>query len=126
GAAAGAIVERHCEAGERLLAVTPAMEPVARLVRASHARFDGAGYPDRRVGEEIPLGARIIAVCDAFYAMTNDRPYRSGTGAADAYSRLRKDAGGQFDPGVVDAVGTVLAAGQAGVADPESGAATKR
>ena len=121
-----AIVERHCEAGERILAVAPAMEPVARLVRASHERFDGAGYPDRRAGEEIPLGARIIAVCDAFYAMTNDRPDRSGTGVVDAYSRLRKDAGGQFDPEVVDAFGTVLAAGQAGVPHPEPGAATKR
>jgi two-component system, cell cycle response regulator len=121
-----AIVERHCEAGERILAVAPAMEPVARLVRASHERFDGAGYPDRRAGEEIPLGARIIAVCEAFHAMTNDRSYRSGTGVADAYSRLRKDAGGQFDPEVVDAFGTVLAAGQAGVADPESGAAPER
>ena len=98
---------------ERILAVAPAMEPVARLVRASHERFDGAGYPDRHAGGDIPLGARIIAVCDAFHAMTNNRPYRSGMGVVDAFSRLRKDAGSQFDPVVVDAFGAVLAAGEA-------------
>jgi len=113
-----AIIERHCEVGERILAAAPAMGPVARLVRASHERFDGAGYPDRRVGAEIPLGARIIAVCDAFHAMTNNRPYRSGMGVVDALSRLRKAAGSQFDPEVVEAFGASLVAGEACVPAP--------
>jgi two-component system cell cycle response regulator len=120
------IIERHCEVGERILAAAPAMGPVARLVRASHERFDGAGYPDRRVGEDIPLGARIIAVCDAFHAMTNNRPYRSGMGVVDAFSRLRKDAGSQFDPEVVDAFGAILAAGEACVPAPAPGSAMER
>ena len=70
-----AIIERHSEVGERIIAAAPAMGAVARLVRASHERYDGGGYPDRRTGREIPVGARIIAVCDAFHAMTSDRPY---------------------------------------------------
>jgi HD-GYP domain-containing protein (c-di-GMP phosphodiesterase class II) len=98
-----AIIERHCEVGERILAVAPAMGPVARLVRASHERYDGCGYPDRRTGEEIPLGARIIAVCDAFHAMTSQRPYSHSIHAADAIAELRRDAGTQFDRDVVDA-----------------------
>ena len=73
-----AVVERHAEVGERILSVAPALRPVARLVRASHERFDGAGYPDRRSGRDIPIGARIIAVCDAFHAMTSDRPVSHG------------------------------------------------
>ena len=97
------IVERHCEVGERILAAAPAMGPVAHLVRSSHERYDGRGYPDRRVGKEIPLGARIIAVCDAFDAMTSDRPYRRGIDVADAVRELRSGAGRQFDPDVVEA-----------------------
>ena len=98
-----AIVERHCEVGERNLAVAPAMGPVARLVRASHERYDGFGYPDRRAGKQIPLGARIIAVCDAYHAMTSDRPYQRGIDTAAAIAELRRGAGTQFDPAVVEA-----------------------
>jgi diguanylate cyclase (GGDEF)-like protein len=107
-----AIVERHSEAGERILAAAAAMVPVARLVRASHERFDGGGYPDRRSGSEIPLGARIIAVCDAFHAMTADRPYRRRMNPAQAILELRRVAGTQFDPDVVDVFCAAYEAGQ--------------
>jgi diguanylate cyclase (GGDEF)-like protein len=107
-----AIVERHSEVGERILAAAPAMGPVARLVRASHEAFDGAGYPDRRAGTEIPLGARIIAVCDAFHAMTSDRPYHDGIARDDALAELRRSAGRQFDPEVVRVFCTEMAAGR--------------
>jgi HD-GYP domain-containing protein (c-di-GMP phosphodiesterase class II) len=72
-------------------------------VRSCHERWDGAGYPDRRAGEEIPLEARIILVCDAFHAMTTDRPYRKRLGLEEAYRRLAEGAGSQFDPAVVEA-----------------------
>jgi HD-GYP domain-containing protein (c-di-GMP phosphodiesterase class II) len=98
-----AIVERHCEVGERILAAAPAMGQVANLVRASHERFDGAGYPDGQSGDDIPLGARIIAVCDAYQAMTADRPYSEALSSQEAIAELRRESGGQFDPKVVDA-----------------------
>ena len=98
-----AIIERHCEAGERILVVAPPMGPVGQLVRASHERYDGKGYPDGLRREEIPLGARIISVCDAFHAMTSDRPYEPSIDPADAIAELRRCAGSQFDPAVVEA-----------------------
>jgi diguanylate cyclase (GGDEF)-like protein len=104
-----AIIERHSEVGERILAAAPAMSPVAGLVRASHERYDGFGYPDRRQGREIPLGARIIAVCDAFHAMTDDRPYSRGINESEAVAELRRCAGTQFDPQVVNVLCTQLA-----------------
>ncbi len=97
-----AIIERHSEVGERILAASPAMGPVARLVRSSHERFDGQGYPDGRAADEIPMGARIISVCDAFHAMTTDRPYRKGMNTSAAIAELHREAGHQFDPGVVE------------------------
>jgi two-component system, cell cycle response regulator len=111
------IVERHCEVGERILAAAPAMGPVARLVRASHESYDGEGYPDRRAGREIPIGARIIAVCDAFHAMMSDRPYSPGIDASEALAELRRESGRQFDPEVVEAFCTGL---QSGRLSPES------
>ena len=82
---------------------------MARLVRSTHERLDGTGYPDRLKGQEIPLGARIIAVCDAFDAMTSDRPYARALDPADALDELRRGAGTQFDPKVVDAFSSVYA-----------------
>jgi diguanylate cyclase (GGDEF)-like protein len=106
-----AIIERHSEVGERILAVAPAMAPVARLVRSSHERYDGLGYPDRRITGEIPLGARIIAVCDAYDAMTSERPYQSSMAPQRALATLRSCAGSQFDPLVVEAFCDEVATG---------------
>ncbi len=107
-----AIVERHSEAGARILAAAAPMRPVAEVVRSVHERFDGAGYPERRGGQDIPMGARIIAVCDAFHAITTDRPYRRGGAVPEAMRELRRNAGTQFDPTVVDAFCAVLAESQ--------------
>ncbi len=96
-------MSRHTILGERILAAAAALRPVARLVRSSHERFDGAGYPDGLRGEGIPLGARIIFVCDAFDAMTSERSYSSAVAVAEAIAELRACAGTQFDPAVVDA-----------------------
>jgi two-component system, cell cycle response regulator len=96
-------IRRHTIIGERIVAAAPALRPVAALVRSSHERWDGAGYPDCLAGEEIPLGARIVSVCDAFDAMVADRPYRAGMDPADALAELERCAGSQFDPGVVAA-----------------------
>ena len=81
----------------------PALVPVARLVRSSYERFDGTGYPDGLVGEAIPLGSRVIAVCVAYDAMTSARPYREALPTATAFEELRRCAGHQFDPMVVSA-----------------------
>jgi two-component system cell cycle response regulator len=96
-------MSRHTILGERILAAAAALRPVARLVRSSHERFDGAGYPDGLCGEGIPLGARIIFVCDAFDAMTSDRSYSSAVAIDEAIAELRACAGTQFDPAVVQA-----------------------
>jgi HD-GYP domain-containing protein (c-di-GMP phosphodiesterase class II) len=80
---------------------------VAKLVRSSHERWDGAGYPDGLAGEAIPLGSRIIFVCDAFDAMLADRPYSAPLAFDPALTELERCAGGQFDPRVVAAFVTV-------------------
>jgi two-component system cell cycle response regulator len=95
------IIERHSEIGERIIAVAPGLRPVARIVRSSHERWDGTGYPDGLAGEQIPLGARIVAVCDAFDAMTSNRPYQAGIDADSALEELARHARTQFDPVVV-------------------------
>jgi diguanylate cyclase (GGDEF)-like protein len=94
-------MRRHTIIGERIIAAAPALAPAARLVRASHEAFDGTGYPDRLAGVEIPLGARIIAICDAFDAMLSDRPYSTPKTADAALAELRRCAGTQFDPELV-------------------------
>ena len=94
-------MREHTIVGDRILSAAPALEDVAKLVRASHERYDGAGYPDHLRGEEIPLGARIVAVCDAFHAMTSDRPYRPALSVREALDELERCAGAQFDPKVV-------------------------
>ena len=102
-------MRQHTIIGERMLHVAPALGGVARLVRWSHERMDGAGYPDGLVGEEIPLGARIVAVCDAFDAMTSNRPYRTAAPAEEAMAELLRHAGTQFDPDVIAAFQAELA-----------------
>jgi two-component system, cell cycle response regulator len=101
-------MRRHTIIGERILQAAPALRSVARLVRSSHERWDGVGYPDGLVGHEIPLGARVVAVCDAFDAMTTNRPYRKRIGEPAALSELSRCAGTQFDPAVVEAFVRVL------------------
>ena len=93
----------HSAWGAETLSGVPGLEVVATIVRFHHERWDGRGYPDGLAGACIPLASRIIAVCDAFGAMTCDRPYRAGVPAAEALSELRAGAGSQFDPAVVDA-----------------------
>jgi diguanylate cyclase (GGDEF)-like protein len=102
-------MRRHPLIGERILLEAPALRPVARLVRSSHERWDGGGYPDGLRGDEIPLGARVVAVCDAFHAMTTERPYRQPIEEEQAVAELRGCAGTQFDPIVVDAFCRVIA-----------------
>ena len=96
-------VRQHTIIGERILGAAPALLAVAKLVRASHEHWDGSGYPDGLAGEAIPAGARIVAVCDAFDAMTTSRPYRDAMSVEDALAELRACAGTQFDPTVVEA-----------------------
>jgi diguanylate cyclase (GGDEF)-like protein len=98
-----AFMRRHTLIGERIVVAAPALAPVGALVRSSHERWDGTGYPDGLAGEEIPLGARIVAVCDAFDAMTTDRAYRAAMPPESALAELRACAGQQFDPVVVEA-----------------------
>ncbi len=105
-----AIVKEHPELGERILAPIDRLADVRPIVRACHERWDGLGYPDGRVGEEIPIEARIVLVCDAFHAMTTDRPYRSRLAADEAIRRLAEASGTQFDPTVVEAFVRLYAA----------------
>jgi HD-GYP domain-containing protein (c-di-GMP phosphodiesterase class II) len=78
-------------------------------VRSSHERFDGAGYPDGLAGQDIPLGARIIAACDAYHSMTSRRIYGDVVSRAEALAEMRRCAGRQFDPRVVDEICALLA-----------------
>ncbi len=95
------LMHQHTILGERILNAAPALRPVARIVRSTHERWDGTGYPDRLRGTDIPLAARIVAVCDAYEAMTSDRAYRMAIGHDAACRELRDMAGSQFDPEVV-------------------------
>jgi two-component system, cell cycle response regulator len=101
-------MRRHTIIGERILLAAPALRAVARIVRASHEHWDGGGYPDALAGANIPLGARVIGVCDAFHAMTTNRPYRDRIGPAEALEELYRCSGTQFDPRVVDAFARAL------------------
>lgn len=94
-------VRQHTLIGERIIAAAAALVPVARLVRSSGERWDGSGYPDSLREEEIPLGARVIAVCAAYAAMVSERPHSVAMRPARALEELRRGAGSQFDPQVV-------------------------
>jgi diguanylate cyclase (GGDEF)-like protein/putative nucleotidyltransferase with HDIG domain len=109
-------MRQHTIIGERMLAVAPALKGVARIVRSSHERWDGKGYPDGLVAEEIPLPARIVSVCDSFDAMISDRPYQTPRTREAAMLELQRCAGTQFDPAVVAAFAEVLAESTHGVA----------
>jgi diguanylate cyclase (GGDEF)-like protein len=99
----------HTVIGERILNAAPALTAAASMVRSSHERWDGSGYPDGLAGQAIPLGSRIIAVCDSYDAMVSPRPYRSRMSVEVALEELRRCAGGQFDPRVVDAFCSMVA-----------------
>jgi diguanylate cyclase (GGDEF)-like protein len=108
------IVETHPELGEKIIAPIDRLEEVRPIVRHCHERYDGDGYPDRLAGEEIPIESRIILVCDAYHAMTTDRPYRKRLAAEEALRRLHEAAGSQFDPRVVEVCARVLVSRGAG------------
>ena len=103
-----AFVRQHTIIGERIVSAAEALRPVGRVVRSSHERWDGGGYPDGLRGTEIPLGARIVLACDAWDAMTSDRAYRRAMPAEEAAAELRANAGTQFDPDVVTALLAVV------------------
>jgi diguanylate cyclase (GGDEF)-like protein/putative nucleotidyltransferase with HDIG domain len=98
------IMAEHPVIGERILHSIGGFAPVADIVRHEHESFDGSGYPDGLAGDEIPIGSRIILACDAYHAMTSDRPYRARMSHADAFKELTRCAGKQFDPAVTAAL----------------------
>jgi diguanylate cyclase (GGDEF)-like protein len=108
------VLREHALIGERMLRGLPLLEEAAPIVRHEHERFDGTGYPDRLAGEEIPLAARILLACDAFVSMTSSRPWRPTRATAAAHAELRRVAGTQLDPRVVDALLGILGARAAG------------
>jgi diguanylate cyclase (GGDEF)-like protein len=118
------LMQSHTLIGERILKAAPSMAKVARLVRASHERWDGKGYPDRLAGPEIPLGARVIFICDAFAAMISDRPYRQAIAPEAALEELRRCAGTQFDPVLVELFARTVYPGSVPEAEPRVRTAT--
>lgn len=98
------LMRQHPAIGSRIVSATPHLSHLASAVRAEHERFDGHGYPDGLSETGIPLASRIVFACDAYNAMTSDRPYRSAMPAANALQELRDGSGGQFDPTVIDAL----------------------
>src|SRR3954469_24431935 len=104
----GALMHEHPVIGERILRPLPGFGAVATAVRHEHERWDGRGYPDGLAGEDIPLPSRIVLACDAYHAMTSDRPYRRAMTAGEACQELARGAGTQFDPGVVEALLSVV------------------
>jgi HD-GYP domain-containing protein (c-di-GMP phosphodiesterase class II) len=95
------LMRAHSTMGQRILERKPVLMALGPLVRATHERWDGHGYPDRLKGSAIPLPSRIVAVCDAWDAMTHPRVYRGALGNQRAIDEMRRGAGTQFDPGVV-------------------------
>ncbi len=102
-------MQRHSEIGERIVAAAPVLKDIAPIIRSTHERIDGSGYPDGLQSNQIPICSRIIAVVDAYDAMTSDRPYQSAMPADDAIAELHHCAGTQFDPAVVKAFTAALA-----------------
>ena len=101
-------MRKHTLIGERIIAAAPALVPIARLVRSSHERWDGAGYPDGLAAEAIPIGSRIVFCCDAYDAMTSERPYSVAMLPGRALEEIERGAGSQFDPRVAAALKIVV------------------
>ena len=99
-----AVMRTHPEVGERILRPIQSLQAILPIVRHHHERWDGTGYPDRLAGRAIPLGARIVAVCDAYRAMTEDRPYRKALKDPEARRELTHGVGSQFDADCVEAL----------------------
>jgi HD-GYP domain-containing protein (c-di-GMP phosphodiesterase class II) len=97
------MMREHSVLGQKMLERHRDLLAIGPLVRATHERWDGLGYPDGLVGDEIPIGARVFAVADTLDALTNDRPYRAAGSWEDAATLIVAEAGGQFDPDVVEA-----------------------
>jgi HD-GYP domain-containing protein (c-di-GMP phosphodiesterase class II) len=102
------LIRLHTLVGERLLSANFGMGEVASVVRSSHEQFDGRGYPDGLAGEQIPLAARIVFACGVFSDLTTERPHRAGLSPAAALHEVRRAAGTQFDPVVVEALAGVV------------------
>jgi HD-GYP domain-containing protein (c-di-GMP phosphodiesterase class II) len=98
------VMRTHPEVGEHILRPIQSLNAILPIVRHHHERWDGTGYPDKLAGRAIPLGARIVSVCDAYRAMTEDRPYRAALSNQEARKELHEGAGGQFDPDCVEAM----------------------
>jgi two-component system, cell cycle response regulator len=96
-----ALMRKHTLIGERVLEAAPALGQVAKVIRSTHERWDGDGYPYGLAGREIPLGARVILICDAYNAMIEGRPYRAAVSSEEALEELQNNAGAQFDPSLV-------------------------
>jgi two-component system, cell cycle response regulator len=103
-----AFVRQHTIIGQRILGVSPALNYIAQLVRSSHESIDGTGYPDGLSGDQIPLGARVVAVCDAFDAMVSERSYKDAMSVDEAIAELRRCSGTQFDADVVEAFASIV------------------
>ena len=115
------MVDQHTIIGERIVNAAADLQSGGRLIRSSHERFDGAGYPDELRGEESPLGSRIIFACDAWDAMVTQRPYSRAMPHAEAVQELRKCAGTQFDPLVVETLCEIVDPGELPVTDGTTG-----
>lgn len=102
------VIKEHVTVGADLLDDFQSLQSVAKFVRHHHERYDGRGYPDRLAGEDIPIEARILALADAVEAMASDRPYRKGSSVEAILTEIEKEAGGQFDPAIVEAFARIL------------------
>jgi putative methionine-R-sulfoxide reductase with GAF domain len=112
-----ALVHEHPVIAERILSRVPSLQSICPIIRAQYERWNGSGYPDGLAGETIPLGGRIIHACAAFHAMMSDRPYRPAVGLDQIINELRRQAGSQFDPRVVEALVAVVEQGEIDLAN---------
>ncbi|HVM69078.1 MAG TPA: HD domain-containing phosphohydrolase, partial [Gaiellaceae bacterium] len=102
-------MREHPAIGSEIVSTVPGLEHLAPAILAEHERWDGGGYPRGLRGEEIPVASRIAFVCDAFHAMTSDRPYRRAMPVGDALAEIEREAGGQFCPRAAAALLAVAA-----------------